>query len=436
MNIVHSSVETSSPSLSINQNNSQSSSTSETEYERNRKYHKKNIKLLVQPIDDINYHNSDFLVCDSLQEEIIECIEKMRTDICRCENLYNDINNLNVNCSRQKKMNIDVLRKKLKTQQIKGLQNIERYVTSIGNVFDDIAENILKRLCRIVTKIEHMHCRKIRPVFSVYKDMKFIETLIRLINERASEDLLEQSSNISLFDGECCVDLDEEKKCKVDIYTCSDKNEAILKHIINNEFTPELLDLSQQPNVSLDEKYFKEIYLTHNAVLQQQKYLEKVSDEYKKDNYTFKTVCDTNINDTLKDFMRNSKGYERIKKKHIDTFSRPEKIDAALLNNISKMLPCMFYSGETDMYNMMYYIEAGQILLKYFQSYMIYKIIAHLLLDDNNDVSPIMNNSCSLSDIIVEKKADEHDCSKNEKFILVKEIYDQYFQKFNEDSEK
>ena len=81
MNIVHSSVETSSPSLSINQNNSQSSSTSETEYERNRKYHKKNIKLLVQPIDDINYHNSDFLVCDSLQEEIIECIEKLRTDI-------------------------------------------------------------------------------------------------------------------------------------------------------------------------------------------------------------------------------------------------------------------------------------------------------------------------------------------------------------------
>ena len=209
-----------------------------------------------------------------------------------------------------------------------------------------------------------------------------------------------------------------------------------MKHIIINEFTPELLDLSQQPNVSSDEKYFKEIYLTHNAVLQQQKYLEKVSDEYKKDNYTFKTVCDTNINDTLKDFMRNSKGYEIIKKKHIDTFSRPEKIDAALLNNISKMLPCMFYSGETDMYNMMYYIEAGQILLKYFQSYMIYKIIAHLLLDDNNDVSPIMNNSCSLSDIIVEKKADEHDCSKNEKFILVKEIYDQYFQKFNEDSEK
>ena len=134
--------------------------------------------------------------------------------------------------------------------------------------------------------------------------------------------------------------------------------------------------------------------------------------------------------------MRNSKGYERIKKKHIDTFSRPEKIDAALLNNISNILPCMFYSAETDMYNMMYYVKAGQTLLKYFQSYIIYKIVAHMLLDDNDDVSPIMNNTCSLSDIIVEKKTDDQDCSKNERFILVKEIYNQYFNKFNEDSEK
>ena len=96
----------------------------------------------------------------------------------------------------------------------------------------------------------------------------------------------------------------------------------------------------------------------------------------------------------------------------------------------------MFYSDETDMYNMMYYVEAGQTLLKYFQSYVIYKIIAHMLLDDNNDVSPIMNNTCSLSDIIVEKKTDDQDCSKNERFILVKEIYNQYLNKLNEDSEK
>ena len=64
--------------------------------------------------------------------------------------------------------------------------------------------------------------------------------------------------------------------------------------------------------------------------------------------------------------MRNLKAYKKIgKKKQIDMFSCLEKTDAALLNSLSKMLPCTFYSTETNMYNMMYYIEAGHVLLKF-----------------------------------------------------------------------
>ena len=152
-------------------NTAESSSTSDTnEYKRNRKYKKKNIKQIVAPIDDINYHSGDFTVCPTLFIELQKCVERINLDVCRCNDLYNDITNYN--CIKSKKMSIEVLKTKLNTQKIKSVDNIETYVTIMGNMFNDIAENMFKRLCRIVTKIEHIHCKKIRPIFTLFKDLK------------------------------------------------------------------------------------------------------------------------------------------------------------------------------------------------------------------------------------------------------------------------
>ena len=83
-------------------NTAESSSTSDTnEYKRNRKYKKKNIKQIVAPIDDINYHSGDFTVCPTLFIELQKCVERINLDVCRCNDLYNDITNYN--CIKSKK---------------------------------------------------------------------------------------------------------------------------------------------------------------------------------------------------------------------------------------------------------------------------------------------------------------------------------------------
>ena len=411
-------------------NTAESSSTSDTnEYKRNRKYKKKNIKQIVAPIDDINYHSGDFTVCPTLFIELQKCVERINLDVCRCNDLYNDITNYN--CIKSKKLSIEVLKTKLNTQKMKSVDNIETYVTIMGNMFNDIAENMFKRLCRIVTKIEHIHCKKIRPVYTLFKDLKYIETIIRLINERRKDDVLEDTSNISLFDGECCVDLeDDEKKCKMNLNnTCSDKNEAIVRHIISEEFYPNILDLSQRSDLSTDQRYIEDCMLEYSLYT-----IESENTKNRKSTISMKnnvpvTVLKNEVDSKLLNFVNDSTTYKKFTTKLCDTFSHPEKVNSELLNGLAKTLPCMFYQSECEVYNMMYFIEAAHVLKKYFQSYVIYKTFAHLLLDDNSDVADILPSTC-LSKQIVDNNYDPK-CLKNERFSMIHDIYYMLFQKFN-----
>ena len=89
----------------------------------------------------------------------------------------------------------------------------------------------------------------------------------------------------------------------------------------------------------------------------------------------------------------------------------------------------MFYLSECEVYNMMYFIEAAHVLKKYFQSYVIYKTFAHLLFDDNSNVTELLPSTC-LSKQIVDNSYDNK-CSQNQRFLLSHDIYIMLFQKFD-----
>ena len=237
-----------------------------SEYKKFKAKTKKTLKSIIGYMDDPKHRPCDFKIPDELYKDILEIIKNIFSIKCKVQSLYNTI--INPACTnRRNNNNVHVLFRQLRMLLENALQEIERYTDKIIEIANAIIDKYMNRMCLIMRKIEITHCRGLIPIPYILKDMRFVHTLVLLLNEKLKQpgDLSETlSGKEQLFGGACCVDIDE-NKCPVnDENECSDANELILKKIMNKDFDEDTLD----------------IFLKGNSLLPNYKYCMSLAEQY------------------------------------------------------------------------------------------------------------------------------------------------------------
>ena len=246
-----------------------------SEYKKFKAKKIKTLKSLIGYLDNPKHRSCDFQIPSDLYKELVEIIKSLFSIKCKAQNLFNSI--INPSCTnRRNNNNLDVVYRQLKMILENGLQEIERYTDKIIEIMNAIADNYMNRLCLVMAKIQKTHCRGLIPIPLLIKDMKFVYTLVELLNQK-----LEQPGEISetlsgkeqLFGGACCVDINQDK-CPINENECSDVNELILKKVINKDFDYNILNLSLKGNyIHPNLKYC-------HSLVQQYNFLNSMDDDF------------------------------------------------------------------------------------------------------------------------------------------------------------
>ena len=352
-----------------------------SEYKKFKAKKIKTLKSLIGYLDNPKHRSCDFQIPSDLYKELVEIIKSLFSIKCKAQNLFNSI--INPSCTnRRNNNNLDVVYRQLKMILENGLQEIERYVDKIIEIMNAVIEKYMNRLCFVVRRIQRTHCQGLIPMPMVLKDMKFVHTLVDLLNQK-----LQQPGEVSetlsgkeqLFGGACCVDVNEDK-CPVNENECSDVNELILKKVINKDFTSLILDLLLHHNfVSPNEKFChnlsqqfifirsllreintamnetmrrstgvaQPIFLFHHATAMAQVNpaltdLEKRSIEI---DIPVTVAPDINIGDQFV-AIRNSLTYTKVRDHLLYNFEKVDKMEKFMSKKMPVILPCSFYGRE------------------------------------------------------------------------------------------
>ena len=140
-------------------------------------------------------------------------------------------------------MSEDVILRHLKTALQNGMQEIDRYIDKVADILDAISNKYLRRLCRIMKRIDQGHCRGLLPMAKIMSDMGFVHDFITMMNKRLEKPgEFTETSVIPLFDGQCCLDMDDKDCPDIGGTGCLDEHETILIQTMKNHFNGNLLD--------------------------------------------------------------------------------------------------------------------------------------------------------------------------------------------------
>ena len=88
-----------------------------------------------------------------------------------------------------------------------------------------VSNKYMNTICVFIKKIQRSHCRGLMPLPLLLRDMKFVHTLVGLLNEKLQkpEELPDRvTEQEQLFGGACCFNIDEQQECVVEENECSD----------------------------------------------------------------------------------------------------------------------------------------------------------------------------------------------------------------------
>ena len=260
-----------------------------SEYKKFKAKKIKTLKSIIGYMDDPKHRPCDFKIPDDLYKDLLEIVKNIFSIKCKVQNLYNTI--INPSCTnRRNNNNIDVLFRQLRMLLENALQEIERYTDKIIEIANAVIDKYMNRMCLIIKKIERTHCRNMIPLPLLLKDMRFVHTLVYLLNNKLKQpgELSETlSGREQLFGGACCVDIDENKCPVIDENECSDENQSILIKVMNKNFNADSLDLYMSSNYdSPNEKYCHDLVQQHNFIVTLKSEI-------------YRAMMDTNLNSNL-----------------------------------------------------------------------------------------------------------------------------------------
>ena len=346
-----------------------------------------------------------------------------------------------------------------------GLQEIERYTDKLGEICDCIADKYLRRLCRIMKRIESHHCHGFVPMDVMMESIDFVNRLVELLNNKS--DRIGEFSDVSTIDpllGEkCCTNFNADKNKDPE---CLDKNENILVRLMMEQMNPGRIDLRAVGNYSTtNEKYINRLINEHKTVtsilsllekkmeivnsdtskyifnvLSNHKLDEKVVETVEFDKITLTTIPFDAIRNDFKILTgktRESKTYKKIRNTMLDALKRTEIASSYIKNKVPIVCPCTFFKHERSVEKTLTsYIELFRFG-KYMWSYIVLKGIAHEL----TDVSFAKSGCKSVKELFFKNSIKHHRCmdrkykDRNVKYFFMNTLFQKYFADYIHDNE-
>ena len=247
---------------------STATSTSKTD-EKKRKETKNNkgklennLKSIIRILDNRLINPKDFTVSSILLKELDEIIGNIHNYHSKAKRVFKQMTDF---CG--KKDDGNNLNRSLKHHLEGALQEIERYTDKLGEICDYIADKYLRRLCRIMKRIESYHCQGFVPMNVIINNIDFVNEFVQLLNNKLSRigEISDVSSIEPLFGGKCCTNYNDDEKEDPE---CSDENERILKQLLVHNITDLKIDLLGPGNFSSsNHKYISRLINENDTLL-------------------------------------------------------------------------------------------------------------------------------------------------------------------------
>ena len=413
------------------------------------------LKSIIRILDNRLINPKDFTVSSNLLKELDEIIENIHNYQSKAKRVFKQMTDF---CG--KKDDENNLNRTLKHHLEGALQEIERYTDKLGEICDYIADKYLRRLCRIMKRIESYHCQGFIPMGVIIDNIDFVNQFVELLNNKLARagEISDVSSIEPLFGGKCCTNYNDDEKADPE---CSDENENILKIVLQYHVNNYKMDLLSPGNYSSSiEKYISRLINENETLVriltknrQAMKDVNKnnndekiFTDDYELDENKIPDKKYEKLNLPLSPHLSERVDLEKIRKKTRKS-TVYKKIRTNILNNLKKMdisssyiknkvpiiCPCTFFKNERSVERTMQtYIEFFRFG-KYLWSYIILKGIVSELTDtdfhsngcenvrSNYFKQPSRHSSCSKKN----RKKDHND--ENVKYQLNSTIFQKYF---------
>ena len=406
------------------------------------------LKSIVRILDNRLINPKDFTVSSNLLKELDEIIENIHTYHSKAKRVSKQMNDF---CG--KKDHETNLNRTLKHHLEAALQEIERYTDKLAEICDDIANKYLRRLCRIMKRIESYHCQGFVPMNVIMDNIDFVNEFVDLLNNKLNMvgEISDVSSIEPLFGGKCCANYNDNDNEKEDP-ECSDQNERILYQILQNHMKPNIIDLLAPRNFSsINQKYVTRLINENNTVL---RIIQKIRDDMTKVNDdTTHTIFDANYKldenaipnkkyeelsfivsghvgkkidlDLVKQQTTKSETYKRIRTNILNNLKKIDISSSYIKNKVPIICPCTFFKNERSVEKTMQaYIELFRFG-KYLWSYIILKGIVSELTDNAFFTKGCENVRSNYFNTSKHKKCS--DKNKNVKYQLNTTIFQKYF---------
>ena len=417
---------------------------------KNKKKKVDQLKAIVRVLDDRLINPKDFTVSPELLKELQEIIENIHTYQSKAKHTFKEMNNF---CG--KKDNEKNLKKTLRHHLEGALQEIERYTDKLGEICDYIAGKYLRRLCRIMKRIESCHCNGFVPMDVMMESIDFVNRLVELLNNKSARvgEFSDVSTIDPLFGKKCCTNFSKEINEDPE---CSDDNENILLELMLEQMNPGRIDLRAAGNYpTTNEKYINRLINEHKTIMGiiqlLRKKMTKANIDCRKnifkgnfewDDAEAKSVDFDKVTLTLLPFRGNetntrnliektkeSETYKKIRNNILNSLKTTETSSSYIKNKVPIVCPCTFFKHERSVEKTLTtYIEFFRFG-KYMWSYVVLKGIANEL----TDASFAKNGCRSVKDLYFKDRKNHNRCTdkkyrdRNIKYFFTNTLFQKYF---------
>ena len=345
------------------------------------------------------------------------------------------------------------------------LHEIERYTDKLGEICDYIAGKYLRRLCRIMKRIEACHCNGFVPMDVIMESIDFVNRLVELLNNKSARvgEFSDVSTIDQLFGEKCCTNFNKEANEDPE---CSDDNENILRQLVLEQMNPGRIDLRAAGSYSkTNEKYINRLINEHKTVTGMIELLEQKMNRANLEigksifnpfsNYEFnereaRSVHFDKVTLTLLPFRGNetntrnliektkeSETYKKIRNNILNSLKTTETSSSYIKNKVPIVCPCTFFKHERSVEKTLTtYIEFFRFG-KYMWSYIVLKGIANELIE-----ASFATSGCRSVKDLYFKKRDDHDrCidktnkNVNVRYFFINAFFQKYFGDYIHDDE-
>lgn len=202
------------------------------------------VKKACDGLDDRMVSPGDFEVDRTLIRELVDMINDLMRTRCMLEKFEKMKSGEEFvdcgpdrGCVKAKDIDYD---KHIAAQYNKLVHRIPMIVEKFAEICDSFAEKYRNRLCRTIGRLNKYQCKNLVPAMSLITSAVNIDVLIEQINalRMFQNEMGEETTSVSLFDGACCDGLDGKRSgkgknsrtCELE---CDQAKNAIIDHVLD-----------------------------------------------------------------------------------------------------------------------------------------------------------------------------------------------------------